>query len=113
MQAHFRAERDDLRVDEYSGAGFSSSSCDTSITTRRRGTPTCTAASPTPGASYIVSSMSSISRRKLVVDALDRRRELAQDRIGKGDDRQLRHAREIGKSAQCGQSRSLAGRIQR
>ena len=34
-----------------------------SMTITLRGTPTCTAASPMPGASYIVSSMSSMSLR--------------------------------------------------
>ena len=57
----------------------------------RSGSPTWIAASPMPGASYMVSSMSSASLRDRVVDALDRLGNLAQQGIGKNDERLDRH----------------------
>ena len=44
---------------------------DRSTTNTRSGTPTCVAASPTPGAAYIVSIMSSISRCRLSSNVRD------------------------------------------
>ena len=72
------------------GAGVSSSLA-RSITSMRSGSPIWIAARPMPGASYIVSSMSSASLRNGVVDALDRLGNLAQDGIGKDDERLDRH----------------------
>ena len=72
------------------GAG-SSPSLARSITSRRSGSPTWMAASPMPGASYIVSSMSSSEVADVVVDALDRLGDLAQQGIGKNDERLDRH----------------------
>ena len=57
----------------------------------RFSTPTCGAARPMPGAAYIVSSMSSISRRTLGVDLVDRLRVLLQPRIGRDDDGEQGH----------------------
>ena len=65
------------------GAGGSSSLA-RSMTSMRSGSPTWIAASPMPGASYMVSSMSSASLRSGVVDALDRLGNLAQDRDREG-----------------------------
>ena len=44
---------------------------DTSTTKTRSGTPICVAASPTPGAAYMVSIMSSIEPVHVVVDRRD------------------------------------------
>jgi hypothetical protein len=64
-------------------------------TSMRIGSPTWIAASPMPGASYMVSSMSSAKPRKLVVDALHRLGNLTQHGIGKNDEGSDRHGRQV------------------
>ena len=59
-------------------------------------TPSWVAASPIPGASYMVASMSSASARTPLVHRLDAGRGLAQPRIGMDQDGSDRHGREIG-----------------
>ena len=88
-------ERDDLGIDQHQRAAAARSSLAVSSTIRRRGTPTCTAARPTPGAAYMVSSMSSASLRTSASMRSTGARDLAQDGVGQGDDRQLRHGAEI------------------
>ena len=56
-------------------------SCVTSTTSTRWWTLTWVAARPMPGAAYMVSSMSSISRRTRVVHAVDGRGAGAQARV--------------------------------
>ena len=72
----------------------SSGSC-RSMTSRRFGTPTWTAARPMPGAAYIVSNMSAISARVSSVDRLDGGRDLAQARIGHFEDGEQGHGWKI------------------
>ena len=79
----------------------------------RRGSPTWIAASPMPGASYMVASIWSMKRRVVVVDALHRQALLPQERIGKGEDFEVRHgARDIG-AARQGVNRARAQTRQR
>ena len=56
------------------------------MVTTRSGTPTWIAASPMPGASYMVSNMSATSGADFVVDLPDRLRNLPQPLVRQDDD---------------------------
>ncbi len=71
-------------------------------------TPSCVAASPIPGASYIVASMSSASARISSSTAGDAGGGLAQPRVGMDQDRSDRHGREIGDAARLDKRRRAA-----
>ena len=62
-------------------------------------TPSCVAARPMPGASYIVSNMSSTSARTRRVDVADRLGRLAQARVGMDQDRSDAPSAEVGEAA--------------
>ncbi len=65
---------------------FGASSLAGSMTISRLRMPTCGAASPMPGASYMVNEHVVHETAQLGVNALDRLGRLAQDRIGKLED---------------------------